>query len=112
MNASFAPTEGGSEEERAGRLDSVRFKLNQTQSRSPTHKLHPDLSCGEFDESEIIFGVLFVACCDGTVMFDFAEESLDRVAHPVERGAEVRFLKPLRHRANIGPDAALRHVGP
>ena len=49
-------------------------------SRSPTHKAHPNSGGGEFDDCEIVFGMLFVSGSDSTVVFDFAKEPLDCVA--------------------------------
>ena len=48
--------------------------------RSPTHKAHPNSGGGEFDDCEIVFGMLFVSGSDSTVVFDFAKEPLDCVA--------------------------------
>ncbi len=53
--------------------------------------------------------MLLVSCCDGPVVFDFIEESLDSVAQFVEAGVEGQFADPLRHEPYVGQDTARCH---
>ena len=64
----------------------------------------------EFDEGEIVVGMLFVSCCDGAEVFEFVEEALDQVALSVEIGAEGGHVLAVRHGLDVGPCAARRQA--
>ena len=71
---------------------------------------HPD-SCGcEFDECEIVGGVLLVAGRDGSEVLELVEEALDAVPRSVQEGAEGGFVEPAGQRLDVGEDAPCRHV--
>src|SRR4051812_36627596 len=71
---------------------------------------HPD-SCGcEFDECEIVGGVLLVPGGDGSEVLELVEEALDAVPRSVQEGAEGGFVEPAGQRLDVGEDAPCRHV--
>ena len=71
---------------------------------------HPD-SCGcEFDECEIVGGVLLVPGRDGSEVLELVEEALDAVPRSVQEGAEGGFVEPAGQRLDVGEDAPCRHV--
>src|SRR5450631_358108 len=79
-------------------------------SSSPTRKAHPDFGWSEFDESKVVFAVLFEAGGDGTEVLEFAEEAFDEVAVAIEEGAERRAAFAAGHRLDVGPCAARGHL--
>jgi hypothetical protein len=55
--------------------------------RSPTHKPEPYSDGGEFDESEVVCVVLFVARRHRSEMLGFVEEAFDEIREAAEIGA-------------------------
>jgi hypothetical protein len=49
-------------------------------SSSPIRKAHPEFGSSEFDESKVVFAVLFEAGADGMEVLEFAEEAFDEFA--------------------------------
>ena len=45
----------------------------------------------EFDESKVVFAVLFEAAGGGAEVFAFAEEAFDEVAVAIEEGAIIPY---------------------
>src|SRR5829696_5373332 len=63
---------------------------------------HPD-SCGcEFDECEVVGGVLLVPGRDGSEVLELVEEALDAVPRSVQEGAEGGFVEPAGQRLAVG----------
>src|SRR5215213_7857204 len=87
--------------------------MTETERRPLGHRLisaHPD-SCGcEFDECEIVGGVLLVPGRDGSEVLELVEEALDAVPRSVQEGAEGGFVEPAGQRLDVGEDAPCRHV--
>src|SRR5207248_3060419 len=73
---------------------SSRTSRPRLSPRSPTHKAHPDSCRSEFDQGQIIGGVLLVAGCDGTEVLEFVEEAFDQIPATVEGGAEGQDIDP------------------
>jgi len=61
----------------------------------------PDTDRGEFDEGEVVGGVLLLSCGDGSVMLEFVEEGLDEVPVAVQEGAEGRQVPSVRYRSDV-----------
>src|SRR6516162_6676961 len=79
-------------------------------SRSPTHKSHPDSGGGEIDQREVVGVVFLEASGDCSGMLEFVEEALDEVAVAVEPWAERGEVDAVRHRLDVRPSAASRHL--
>ena len=45
----------------------------------------------------------FESCCDGSLVFEFVEETLDSILLAEDRSAEVERFRPVRHGAKVGP---------
>src|SRR3954465_14095723 len=71
---------------------------------------HPDSCSCEFDECEIVGGVLLVPGRDGSEVLELVEEALDAVSRSVQEGAEGGFVEPAGQRLDVGEDAPCRHV--
>ena len=72
----------------------------------------PDACCCELDAGEVVGCVLFVSGRNGAVVLEFAEETLDEVAVPVQEGAERGHVDPIGHRLDVGPGTALFQRSP
>lgn len=81
--------------------------MGPLQSRSPTHKAHPDTSGDEFNDSEIIEVMLFEAGCHWSEMLDLAKESFDEFAVAVKEWAEGRAVHASWRWLDVGPSATL-----
>src|SRR5437868_14352012 len=66
------------------------FNLKGTETRSPTHKAHPDSCRGEFDQGQIIRIVLLVSSGDSAEVLEFVEEAFDQISAFVQESAEYR----------------------
>jgi hypothetical protein len=62
------------------------------ETRSPTHKPHPDSGGGELQQGEIVGVVFLKARCNGSEVFELVEEALDQVAEAVEEGLNAGML--------------------
>src|SRR3954471_20332277 len=88
-------------------------KQTKKTSVSLGHRLisaHPDSCSCEFDEAEVVGGVLLVAGRDGPEVLELVEEALDEVPVAVEEGAKCRLRPAARQRLDVGERALLEQV--
>src|ERR1700733_4316397 len=78
--------------------------------KSPTHKPEPYSDGSEFDDSEIVCVVLFVARRDGAEMLEFVEEAFDEISEAIEIGAEGGDVHPIGR--GLCPCALACEAGP
>src|SRR5215204_2573823 len=86
---------------------SLSISAALSRPRSPTHKAHPYARRGEFDGCEEVRGVLFVAGCDGAVVFELREKALDEIALAVEPRTEGERPLAAPHWSDVHPCAAI-----